>query len=61
VAAPVPKKRRVKRRAAKRVKAPANGITHAEFQAAWSVVSSLSKFDNDAKKRILAKAAEAWT
>jgi hypothetical protein len=29
--------------------------------AAWTIVSALAKFDNDAKKRVLAKAAEAWT
>jgi hypothetical protein len=62
----VPVKRRKRRKARKiptgrRVLAEAGKLSHVEFAAAFTLVTSLSKFENDAKKRILAKAAEAWT
>ena len=65
-AALVLKKTRRKRRtcgipAGRKVIAVAGNLNHAEFHAAWNVVASLSKFDNDSKKRILAKASELWT
>ena len=59
-----PVKKRRKRRAKTVLRAPKDfkpNVTHAEFMAAWNVVAALAKFDNAAKKRILAKAAEAWT
>jgi len=62
-----PKKTRKKWRkarsipAGRRVLAEARGMNHTEFMAAFRVVTALAKFYNDAKKRILAKAAEAWT
>ena len=62
----VPVKRRKRRKARKipvgrKVLAEARGMSHVEFTVAFAIVTSLAKFDNDAKKRILAKAAEAWT
>jgi hypothetical protein len=65
--APVKRKKRQKIRvqraiiSGRKVLAESRGMNHTEFMAAFDVVTSLAKFDNDAKKRILIKAAEAWT